>query len=91
VAIEAAGYEVLGGILDILVAAVTDHARNRSPSRRSVKMLQLLPEQFLGPDRSPDASSYRRLLRLTDFVAGMTDSYAVNLYKRLRGITLPGE
>ena len=34
--------------------------------------------------------AYQRLLLLTDFVAGMTDSYAVSLYKRVTGISLPG-
>ena len=30
------------------------------------------------------------LLMLTDFVSGMTDSYAVSLYKKVTGISLPG-
>jgi dGTPase len=29
--------------------------------------------------------------RIVDFVAGMTDSYAVSLYKKVRGISLPGQ
>ena len=31
------------------------------------------------------------LLRMIDFVSGMTDSYAVSLYKKVRGISLPGQ
>ena len=33
---------------------------------------------------------YERLMRMLDFVSGMTDSYAVALYRRVRGIALPG-
>jgi dGTPase len=29
-------------------------------------------------------------MRILDFVSGMTDSYAVSLYKKVRGISLPG-
>jgi dGTPase len=32
-------------------------------------------------------SRYERLLMVTDFVAGMTDTYAVELYRRLRGFS----
>ena len=32
---------------------------------------------------------YQRALVATDFVSGMTDSYAVELYQRIRGIALP--
>jgi len=31
------------------------------------------------------------LLRaLVDFISGMTDKYALNLYRRVKGISLPG-
>jgi dGTPase len=52
--------------------------------------VKLMPEQFVGADRVPSAAPYARLLRLTDFVSGMTDSYAVSLYKKMTGISLPG-
>ena len=53
-------------------------------------MVRLIPEQFIGPNRRPSENGYTRLLRLTDFVSGMTDSYAVSLYKKMTGISLPG-
>lgn len=89
VAIEAAGFEVLGGLLDVFVESANDLAWNGAgASRRSVKSLKLVPEQFIGPERQVDADDYTRLLRLVDFVAGMTDTYAVSLYKKVRGISL---
>ena len=33
-------------------------------------------------------SAYLRTLLILDYLAGMTDSYAVNLYKKLKGISL---
>ena len=53
-------------------------------------LIRLVPEQFIGPGRVPVEDAYLRLLLLTDFVSGMTDSYAVSLYKKVTGISLPG-
>lgn len=36
-----------------------------------------------------DIETYKKLLLITDFISGMTDSYAVNLYKELFGVKLP--
>jgi len=92
VEIEAAGFAVLGGLLDDFVAAVSDVARRgKHASPRSRKLLRLVPEQSLGPGREPDSNPYQRLLRMIDFVSGMTDSYAVSLFKKIRGISLPGQ
>lgn len=84
---EAAGYEVLGGLLDIFVSAVSESA-NRKPSWKNNTVLKLLPQQFLN-DKDDD-KLYTRLLKITDFVSGMTDSYAVSLYRKIKGISLPG-
>lgn len=92
VEIEAAGFEVIAGLLDLFVEAVEDvAARGGCASARSRTLLQLVPEQFIGRGREPDASAYGRVQKMTDFVSGMTDSYAVGLYKKLRGISLPGQ
>ncbi len=92
VEIEAAGFAVLGGLLDDFVAAVSDLARRgKHASPRSHKLLRLVPEQSIGPNRDPDTNPYQRLLRMIDFVSGMTDSYAVSLFKKVRGISLPGQ
>ncbi len=91
VEIEAAGFEVLGGLLDVFVSALNDAAAGPRPCARSRKLLQLVPAETLGPGRTPDPDAYQRLLKMLDFVSGMTDSYAVSLYKKVRGISLPGQ
>ena len=88
--IEAAGFEVIGGLLDLFVQAVEDEAAG-CRTGHSQALLRLIPEQFIGPDRRVDDAPYTRLQKIADFVAGMTDSYAVTLYRKLRGISLPGQ
>ena len=91
VEIEVAGYEVLGGLLDVFFGALEDIARRgRQASSRSRKLLRLVPGQFLGVEGRPDEAPGLRLMKALDFVSGMTDSYAVALYKKVRGISLAG-
>lgn len=87
---EAAGYEVLGGLLDIFISAVNDVHKGKPPFR-SKNIIKLLPIQFLGANRKTEDDLYLRLLKITDYVSGMTDSYAVSLYRRIKGISLPGK
>lgn len=87
--IETAGFEVLGGLLSLFTSAVEVGANGDVPPTRERMLLKLLPEQFLGHLRQPDPDPYVRLLQVADFVAGMTDSYAVDLYRKLKGIDLP--
>jgi len=81
--IEAAGFEVLGGLLDIF----TDVASEPSVSRgvRSATILEILPA--IAPQDGE--SRYETLRRVVDYAAGMTDSYALSLYRKLKGVALP--
>lgn len=91
VEIETAGFEVISELLDRFAQVLDDIAeRGERATPKSRMTVLLVPEQFIGPNRIPSPELYTRLLRLTDFVAGMTDSYAVALYKKLTGISLPG-
>ena len=88
--IEAAGFEVLGGLLDAFVTAASDVAKNeKAASKKSKKLVQLIPERFLDQPNLPKKDDYSRILQVVDFVSGMTDSYAVSLYKKITGISLP--
>ena len=80
--IEAAGYEVLGGLLERVVPAIVRGPKGGTAANR--KVLELIPPQFRKGN-----TEYERLLSTTDFVSGMTDTYAVTLYRRLSGIELP--
>lgn len=90
VEIQAAGFQVIGDLLERFIQVLDDIAEQGTEASAKSKMIsRLIPEQFIGPNRIPSPNTYTRLLRLTDFVAGMTDSYAVSLYKKLTGISLP--
>lgn len=90
--IEAAGFEVIAGLLDLFVEAVEALAASgHELSPRWNNLLKLVPEPFIGPGRKPAPDAYTRLLRMCDYVSGMADSSAVSLYKKLRGISLPGQ
>lgn len=88
--IEAAGFQVLGELIRYFITSVNDVAKNAERALpRSKKLIELIPEQYLGDDRKPDNDQYSRLIKITDFVSGMTDTFAVSLYKKLSGISLP--
>lgn len=88
--IETAGFEVLGALLTLFADAVEAGAGCQRLTTREKMLLKLLPPQFLGLNGEPDVDPYVRLLQVADFVAGMTDSYAVDTYRRLKGIELAG-
>ncbi|MBS1141484.1 MAG: deoxyguanosinetriphosphate triphosphohydrolase [Proteobacteria bacterium] len=87
--IETAGFEVLGALLGLFTNAVEAKAGHARFTTRERMLLKLLPTQFLGHGGEPDADPYIRLLQVADFVAGMTDSYAVDMYRKLKGFDLP--
>ena len=87
--IEAAGFEVTSGLLDIYVSAIDEVRRPEKVSARSSMILKLIPDQFLSNIKETD-SPYDSLMKILDYVSGMTDSFAVNTYKKLKGISLPG-
>ncbi len=92
--IESAGFKTLGGLLDMFAWAVVADA----PDREQEKLRQLLPLEYLQhpghleSDRKraiAQLTPYQRLLCVTDYISGMTDGFAVELYQRLSGIKLP--
>ena len=79
--IEAAGFGILGGLLERVVPAVVD---DKPTSPAAKKMRELISPQYL-----KRSTRYERLLAATDYISGMTDSHALTLYRRLSGIELP--
>jgi len=85
--IEAAGFEVAKGILDELVRAASDcQCNSDTASSRSKKVLQLVPPEFL----CTKCDTYTLVMKILDFYCSMTDSSAVSLFKKIKGISLPG-
>jgi dGTPase len=82
VEIEIAGYNVIGGLLKEFVHAVLnpDHTK-------SGKLLKLVSSQF--PVAPKEKNLYRDIQSLVDFIGGMTDLYAIDIYRKITGITIP--
>ena len=83
--LQSPGAAILGELLDAFVGAVEVAATDLALPRAR-EILDLLPGQFLGADGRPAAELYARVLALTDFVSGMTDSYAVAVAAKLRAL-----
>lgn len=79
--IEAAGFKVLPGLLDTFLYAL------KYKEKASSKMvLKLIPEEYKFDFYT---ESYKAIMSITSYVAGMTDTFAVDTYRNLRGIELP--
>lgn len=78
--IELAGNRILTFLLDALVDAVMHPEKNYSRL-----LLSIVPNQY--DTRAEDV--YGRIQSVLDHISGMTDVYALDLYRRLNGHSLP--
>lgn len=78
--IELAGNRIISFLLQTLVEAVINPDRNYSNL-----LLNIIPQQY--DVRSE--SIYHRLQGVLDHISGMTDVYALDLYRKLNGHSLP--
>lgn len=93
--VEAAGFQVISGLLSFFVPALVANKFGRNKDEENLFLL--FPEGYLQtPGTTEDRiaaieklTTYQRLLAATDYVSGMTDSFAVDLYQKLSGIRLP--
>jgi len=81
VEIEIAGYKILGTLLEAFITAVIE-----PESFLSKKLLSLIPSQY----QNQDETIYGKIQSVVDFVSGMTDLFALNLYRKITGMELPG-
>ena len=79
--IEISGYQIIGTLLEVFIEAVLNPEEGISK-----KMQQLLPGQYGGNH----TSTYEKIQSVVDFVSGMTDLYALDLYRKIKGINIPG-
>jgi dGTPase len=81
--IELAGYNVMSEMLQLLVPALL----KQKPSHREAIILRLFPFQLT--EFREAESGYQKVLSALDFLSGMTDEYATEIYRRLKGISTP--
>ncbi|GAA4388327.1 dGTP triphosphohydrolase [Hymenobacter koreensis] len=83
--IEAAGFEVLAGLLDAFLHATFDS----TASPRARKLQELIPAQFRAVGPQAGATAFEQIILLTDYVGSLTDQNALSLFRTIRGIDLP--
>lgn len=78
--VELAGYKIILTLLEHLVTAVL------SPEKAySKQLLMRIPEQY--ETNSP--TTYGKVLSILDYISGMTDVYALDLYRKITGMSIP--
>ena len=82
VEIENAGYNVMYELLNHFIPPIILEKEHRKSYDK--KAFQLLPAQFI----YENASVYDRVLGVLDFVSGMTDNFATDLYRKIKGIDI---
>ena len=78
--IELAGYRIINFLLETFIDAKLhpEHAYSKL-------LLRSFPEQF----SSSENTVYAKVQSVIDYVSGMTDVYALDLYRKLTGMNLP--
>jgi dGTPase len=78
--IELAGYHIFSHLINSLTEAVIHPA-----GAYSKLLLQRIPEQY--DTKAP--SAYGKIQCVLDYISGMTDVYALDLYRKITGMSLP--
>ncbi|ASW76341.1 deoxyguanosinetriphosphate triphosphohydrolase [Chryseobacterium piperi] len=82
VEIENAGYNVMYELLDHFIPSILKPEHERKSYDK--KALKLIPKQFV----YEEGTEYQKVLGVIDFVSGMTDNYATDLYRKIKGIDI---
>jgi dGTPase len=82
VEIENAGYNVMYELLDHFIPSILKPEDERKSYDK--KALKLLPRQFV----YEEGKDYQKVLGVVDFVSGMTDNFATDLYRKIKGIDI---
>lgn len=81
VQIEVAGFNVMNALLEVFVPAYLKEDKGHFDH----KIVAMIPQQF----HTDSNKTYDRIRAVLDYVSGMTDIYAVDLYRKIRGISIP--
>lgn len=80
VQIEIAGFKVMNALLEEFLPAYLKEDKTMFDN----KIIAMIPEQFKAENDDP----YTKIRSVLDFVSGMTDIYAVDLYRKIKGISI---
>ena len=80
--VELAAFNVLSELLELFVIPRLKTKHNHIEE----KTMMLIPPQFIPENKN--ASPYEQVIRIVDFIAGMTDGFATELYRKSKGIEI---
>ena len=80
---EVAGYQVIADLLEVFINAF-NNAYDNTTSNYDRLILLMRPEKY----RDIPESLYERLLSVCNMVANFSDSYAILLHKKIKGVDL---
>ena len=78
--VELVGFRIITVLLDEFITAV-----NSPDSRYSQLLLRRVSSQY----EIRDTSAYGKIQAVIDYISGMTDIYALDLYKQITGMNIP--
>lgn len=89
---EIAGWEAIYGLLKIYTkAAQSENFQENGGNNYESRLFKMISSSYRKVykeiEKHPN-EQYKRLQLIIDFISGMTDSYAINLYQELKGIKL---
>ncbi len=87
VEIEAAGHEVLPGLLEEFTKAGYYLMKN-TKSRKYQNLQLLLPKEVALAIEAQPENVYLMLRNIIDFISGLTDRHALSLYRKIKGISV---
>lgn len=92
VANEIVGYNIIHNLLDIFIPAALNKEGNTYKGYDG-KLYSLISKNYRfvcenNIEQQECSKEYSRLLLVTDFICGMTDSYAAQLYQDIKGINV---
>lgn len=84
VKIELAGFRIMSGLIEDFVEAALEPAEKRL--KRHHKVIELMPKSHRFDEED---SAYIKVMSVIDYISGMTDLFALKLYRNIRGIEMP--
>ena len=90
--LEIAANTIITYLLDKMIPAVLQYDEDRPMGMMEQKYVKLISENYrqiyhtYAKDKSHAEKVYLRMLLVTDYISGMTDSFAKDLYQELNGI-----
>jgi dGTPase len=78
--VELAGFQIISTLLDIMVNAVMNPENEYS---------KLLIGRVSSQYEIAATDTYTKILAVLDYISGMTDVYALDVYRKINGNSLP--